>query len=96
MSDLIKVLKETRTLLALPDNDFVWSQWPNANAALAEMDNAIAQLEMGIISNKQEFKHELEMLFGPTGNIQEVSMSSGWADEYLALAERFDDEISKL
>ncbi len=92
MSDLIKVLKETRTFLALPDNNFVWSQWPDTNAALAEMDNAIAQLEMGIISNK----NELELLFAPTGQIQEVSISSGWADEFLALAERFDDEISKL
>ncbi len=92
MLALIKVLRKTRKLLALPDNNFSWSQWPDTNAALAEIDNAIAKLEMGIISHKQE----LELLFAPTGSIQEVSISSGWAGEFLILAERFDNEISKL
>ena len=29
-------------------------------------------------------------LFLPTGPIQEVSLSSGWGDEFVALADRFD------
>ena len=92
MFGLIKVLRKTRKFLALPDNCFLWSQWPDTNAALAEIDKVIAHLEMGIILNKQE----LVLLFAPTGQIQEVSISSGWAEEFLALAERFDDEISKV
>jgi len=31
-------------------------------------------------------------LFAPTGPIQEVSLSSGWGQEFLELAERFDKE----
>jgi hypothetical protein len=32
----------------------------------------------------------MSVLFAPTGPIREVSLSSGWAEESLALAERFD------
>jgi len=96
ISGLIKVLQETRTFLALPDNNFLWSPWPDANTALAEIDNVITQLETGIIPNKQKFKQELELLFAPTCHIQEVSVSSGWADQFLGLSEKFDYEINKL
>jgi hypothetical protein len=34
---------------------------------------------------------DIEVLFAPTGPIQEVSMSSGWSREFLRLAERFDE-----
>jgi len=32
----------------------------------------------------------LNMLFAPTGTFQEHSISNGWSNEYLALAEKFD------
>jgi hypothetical protein len=32
----------------------------------------------------------MEVLFAPTGPIQEVSISSGWGEAFLSLAERFD------
>ena len=32
----------------------------------------------------------MAVLFLPTGPIQEVSLSSGWGDEFVALADRFD------
>ena len=34
------------------------------------------------------------MLFAPTGPIQEVSLSSGWGDVFIELAERFDDAMA--
>jgi hypothetical protein len=30
------------------------------------------------------------VLFAPTGPLQELSLSSGWADDFLKLASRFD------
>jgi hypothetical protein len=35
----------------------------------------------------------LRFLFAPTGPLQETSMASGWAAEFLALAARFDDAV---
>jgi hypothetical protein len=50
------------------------------------LDRQIAVLEAGQLPHKLE----LAVLFAPTGPMQEVSLSSGWAQEFLALAARFD------
>jgi len=85
IQELITVLKQARTLLALESNDFSWSSWRDQDQAIAEIDSIIAALENGSIP-------EIGVLFAPTGPIQEVSLSSGWGNEFLELAERFDKE----
>jgi len=82
---LIKVLRQARVLLALESNDFSWSSWRDQDQALSEIDSHITALENGSIP-------EIGVLFAPTGPIQEVSLSSGWGQEFLELAERFDKE----
>lgn len=37
----------------------------------------------------------LRFLFAPTGPLQDTSISNTWADEFLALAERFDKIIGE-
>jgi hypothetical protein len=44
---LADILREARSLLALPDNDFDWSSWRDAHSALAEIDGLIDTLETG-------------------------------------------------
>ena len=83
LQKLINILKQARTLLALESNDFSWSSWKNQNHAISEIDSIIKSLENGSIP-------EIRTLFAPTGPIQEVSLSSGWAKEFLELTERFD------
>ncbi len=83
---LIRVLRDTRSLLALPDNDFLWSSWKNAEAALRDIDDFIEKIKSGVKFNEKD----LVVLFAPTGPIQEVSLSSGWGERFLALAHRFD------
>jgi hypothetical protein len=82
--ELVNVLREARSLLALPGNDFSWSSWPDAAAALAEVDGLIATLEAGRLPSR---------LTPPTGPIQEVSISSDWGDEFLTLAARCDAAV---
>ena len=89
--ELILVLTEARKLLALPGNDFVWSSWENADAALAEIDGFLIDLQRNVPPDKLT----LDVLFAPTGPIQEVSLSSGWSKRFLELAERFDRAIAK-
>ncbi|MGJ6962824.1 hypothetical protein ACSDR0_13030 [Streptosporangium sp. G11] len=83
--DLPHVLGEVRALLARPGNDFAWSSWEDADAALAEIDAAIARIGVG-----RRIPRGFATLFAPTGPIQEVALSSGWSDEFLALADRFE------
>jgi hypothetical protein len=35
----------------------------------------------------------MAVLFLPTGPVQEVSLSGGWGDEFVALADRFDTAV---
>lgn len=85
LQKLIAVLRETRAFLALEDNDFSWSSWRDQYQAISEIDSIIRELENGLVP-------DMRVLFVPTGPIQEVSLSSGWGNEFVKLAKRFDKE----
>lgn len=89
--ELVDALKAARALLALPENDFAWSSWEDASAATGEIDRLITEIIVGRAPDKLQ----MEVLFAATGPIQEVSLCSGWADEFLALAARFDSALAK-
>lgn len=84
--NLAGALREARSFLALPDNDFAWSSWQCGKDACRELDTLIAEIESGQLPRKLD----LEVLFAVTGPIQEVSLSSGWGKKFLELASRFD------
>ena len=85
LQKLIDILKEAKALLARDGNDFSWSSWIDEDHAISEIDSIITKLENGSVP-------DTGVLFAPTGPIQEVSLSGGWGDEFLALADRFDEE----
>jgi hypothetical protein len=85
LNKLIAILREARAFLALEGNDFSWSSWRDQNQAISEIDTIIRELEKGSVP-------DMRILFVPTGPIQEVSLSSGWGNEFLELANRFDKE----
>jgi len=89
---VIEVLNEACHLLARHSIDFSWSSWEDADAALAELKDLIGRLQAGHILNRTN----VEVLFAPTGPIQELSLSSGWAHEFLRLADSFDVAIRNL
>jgi hypothetical protein len=83
---LADVLRSVRELLSSPDNDFAWSSWTDRNAAVAEVESMLALLDGGELPDRLQ----VSVLFAVTGPLQEVSLSSGWADTFLKVAERFD------
>jgi hypothetical protein len=86
VTTLVSVLEAARGLLAAADNDFSWSSWRDRNDALDEIDTILSELRSGILPGVLT----LDVLFAPTGPIQEVSLSSGWGDVFIELAKRFD------
>ncbi len=88
--ELMAVLAEVRELLARPGNDYAWSSFARAEAALAEIDELATQARV-----EGEVPFMLKVLFAATGPIQEVAISSGWGDEFIELAERFDVAIGE-
>src|SRR5215211_1029653 len=86
VAKLLSILEEARRLLAAADNDFTWSSWQDRDDALREIDALLADVRSGTLPSALA----LHVLFAPTGPIQEVSLSSGWGDAFVELAERFD------
>ena len=86
LSKLISVFEETRRGLDQPGNCFDWSSWTDSEAALKEIDEVLAELRTGTLPDN----FRLQVLFAATGNIQEVSLSSGWGHYFLDLSARFD------
>lgn len=89
---LIDVLSEARSMLDQPDNDFSRSKWKDRASAVADIDAILARIDAAETVKMLP----IQMLFAPTGSLQEVSIESGWADEFIALASRFDDAIADL
>ncbi len=84
---LIQVLESAIELVDIPDNDFAWSSWETADDARKELNDLIVRVKAGDIPERLD----VSVLFGPTGPLQEVSLSSGWAETFLKVAERFDE-----
>src|SRR5262245_41663641 len=89
---LVEVLMDTRAMLGRPDNDFSWSRWKDAAAAVAEVDDVLKRIDAAETIKLLP----LQALYGPTGSLQEVSIESGWTDDFMRLASRFDQAIADL
>jgi hypothetical protein len=87
---LIDIFQRARDLVALPQNDFSWSSWRDTAHALDEVDEIIAQLQRGEAPSALQ----MNVLFAPTGPMQELALSSGWGNRFLQLASEYDDAVS--
>jgi hypothetical protein len=88
---LIEVLRDTRLMLCRSENDFTWSSWEDAPAAVAEIDGLLSRLNSG----EPPERSQIEILFLPTGPLQEISLSNGWGPEFLKLANRCDTAMEQ-
>jgi hypothetical protein len=88
---LLHVLESAIELVEIPDNDFSWSYWEDADHAKAEINKMISVIKSGGLPNRVE----VAVIFAPTRPLQEVSISSGWAEPFLKVAEKYD-QVEKL
>ena len=89
--ELIRVLHQVRNFLARSEESMWTALKPSEVVAI--LDRELSSLERtGSLVNRIE----LESLFVPTAEIQEISMASGWSDEYLILAEEFDRAVARV
>lgn len=89
--DLLDIFLRARDLIARPENDFAWSSWNDAQDAVAELDAIIAELQAGRLPDALT----MQVIFAPTGPMQEVSLSSGWGNRFMGLAEEFDAAFAR-
>ena len=86
---LVSILEEIEAFLD-GSEDSIWSGMENVKV-LSIIRSSITSLK----ESRKAKVAKLYYLFLPTGPLQEISMANGWSDEYLVLAERFDDVSSK-
>jgi len=89
---LIYVLEASLELISLPENDFCWCFWADSDEAKAELEGLINSLKAGVLPARTHFA----VLFAPTGPLQELSLSSGWAETFLKVASKYDEAEARL
>lgn len=88
---LKEVLAASIELVSLDDNDFSWSSWSDAAAAIQELEQHAASLRS---RGRPDFEG-MSLLFAPAGPMQELSLSSGWGETFVRLASYFDAAVGR-
>lgn len=88
---LVLVLESAIELVQIPENEFCWSYWEDSNEATKEISKLLGLAKSYTLPERVE----VAVLFAPTGPLQEVSLSSGWADPFLRVVEKYD-EVERL
>jgi hypothetical protein len=86
ISVIINTLDILKKKISSPETNILYSRFDTKDEVINELDTHIQRLQ------KEDFSkiEELIILFAPTGDLQEISISSGWGQLYLTLSERFD------
>jgi len=83
-------LHRLKELLSVPTTDLVWqSRYSTSEEAISDLE----LLEKGVLNNDQASVDELLFLLAPTGSLQEISISSGWGQEFLDIAAALELEL---
>lgn len=81
-----QLLADVQAVLAAGPQDTTWAAYDDAEELIGDL----RALEAPLASDLAEARLSLEVLFAPTGALQETAMASGWHDTYMALARRAD------
>ncbi|MFL5743003.1 MAG: DUF5071 domain-containing protein [Flavisolibacter sp.] len=89
--DLVDIIKQAKSKIT-EDSDMAWTHYDTAKQLRDELESYIRDLQNGDTSSLEKVK----LLFLPTATLQEHSIYNGWPDEYLTLAEKFDNLYSMI
>ena len=85
IQDLITIIEKIRGKIK-DGSAMEWTGCDSAKSLRNELELYIDQLQKG----NTECLKDLNTHFLPTSTFQEHSLSNGWADEFMSLAEQFD------
>lgn len=78
-----------KELLLDENTDVSWSNYENVNAVFKDLDF----LQKGITRKDIDSCKEMLLLLAPTSSLQEISISSGWGNEFLEIATSLEREL---
>lgn len=89
IKEVIEVLEKVKEIIINYEMDLSYSDYESEKQLISDIDVYIAKLK----SNDFSCNNKISFLFAPTGDLQEIAISSGWSDEYMKLAEVIDNHI---
>lgn len=81
-----RIVADLCTQLRSQPLETIWTRFETGDALIQAVEGVAERLESGDTTAIQELK----LLLAPTGAVQETAMRSGFHDEYMRLAARFD------
>jgi hypothetical protein len=88
----IKSILETIRSFTTEETDTVWAGYDNGKDFLVDLNIDIEKISFCDF----ETLEKLNMEFAPTSTYQEISLSNSWSNEFLKLAEQFDNLYKKI
>jgi len=88
---LVHILESAIELVQIPENEFCWSSWESSEEATQELTELLDLAKSFTLPERVD----IGVVFAPTGPLQEVSLSSGWARLFLKVSEKYD-QVEKL
>lgn len=88
----VRQILETIKGWTTDETDTVWAGYDNGKEFLVDLNADIEKIKFCDF----ETLDKLNMKFAPTSTYQEISLSNGWGNEFLKLAEQFDKLYEKI
>ena len=93
LSNLIALIEKIKDLVNQPGTTTpLWIHYDSIEEVVGELERHI------LLLHKEDFSiiKELTLLFAPTSDLQELSISNGWGNQFLEIAEEFDEIIKEI
>ena len=90
--DLIALIEIIKDLVKQQGTNLLWTHYDSKEEVIDELERHIMLLQ------KEDFSkiNELILLFAPTSDLQELSISNGWGKQFVEIAEKFDKIIKEI
>ncbi|WP_432848886.1 hypothetical protein ACQPXB_48805 [Amycolatopsis sp. CA-161197] len=85
---LCEVIDDLVHILRTGEHDTAWSSYRSVGDAITELEHLKERIRQG----DPEAEKRLRELFLPTGALEEIAVSSGWAGTWVELTKRVDPQ----
>jgi len=88
---IIEIIKNVNSRIDEQTN-LIWTKYNRASDIKSELETDVKEFENGNIVKLEKYS----LYFGPTGTFQEISIPNGWGEDFILMANQFDELYEKI
>lgn len=88
---IIEIIKNVNSRIT-DETDLTWTKFNRAYEMKSELYTDIKELEKGNLEILEKFN----LYFAPTGTFQEIAIPNGWGEDFIIMANDFDQLYEKI